>query len=298
MEKVQISHLTTENRNPKTMELDKLTTLEVLTLMNQEDSLVPLAIKEALPNIEKAVLLIIEALNNGGRLIYSGAGTSGRLGVIDAAECMPTFGTTDEVIGILAGGAEAFLVAQEGIEDSLQAGADDLKAVTLTKNDVVVGIAASGRTPYVIGALEYANQIGAKTVAVACNLNSKIGEVANVAIEVAVGPEVLTGSTRLKAGTAQKLILNMLSTASMVGIGKVYGNLMVDVKVTNLKLLERAKRMIMMATECDYETAEKYYELSGGSVKLAIVMVLTGLDLDEAKSRLDKSNGFVREAIK
>ena len=298
MEKVQISHLTTENRNPNTMELDKLSTLEVLTIMNQEDAVVPLAIKQALGSIEAAVLLIIEALKNGGRLIYIGAGTSGRLGVIDAAECMPTFGTTDEVIGILAGGQEAFIVAQEGIEDSKEAGRDDLVTVNLTSKDVVVGVAASGRTPYVLGALAYGNSVGAKTVALACNVNSEIGKVANVAIEVSLGPEVLTGSTRLKAGTAQKLILNMLSTASMVGIGKVYGNLMVDVKVTNLKLLERAKRIIMMATDCDYETAEKHYELSGGSAKLAIVMILTGLSQKEAKERLDKNNGFVREAIK
>ena len=193
MEKVQISHLTTENRNPNTLELDKLSTLEVLTIMNQEDAVVPLAIKQALGSIEAAVLLIIEALKNGGRLIYIGAGTSGRLGVIDAAECMPTFGTTDEVIGILAGGQEAFIVAQEGIEDSKEAGRDDLVTVNLTSKDVVVGVAASGRTPYVLGALAYGNSVGAKTVALACNVNSEIGKVANVAIEVSLGPEVLTG---------------------------------------------------------------------------------------------------------
>lgn len=298
MKQVQIGHLTTENRNPKTMELDRLSTLEVLRIMNEEDQRVPQILAEALPAIDQAVELIIASLKAGGRMIYIGAGTSGRLGVIDAAECMPTFGTTDEVIGILAGGQEAFIVAQEGVEDSAELGEADLKAVNLTANDVVVGIAASGRTPYVLGALAYGNELGAKTVAVACNLDSEIGKVAQVAIEVALGSEVLTGSTRLKSGTAQKLILNMLSTASMVGIGKVYGNLMVDVKVTNLKLLERAKRIVMMATDCDYETASDYLTRANQNAKLAIVMILTGLDVSAANQQLADHHGFIREAIK
>lgn len=297
MSKVKIEHLTTENRNPKTMQLDALPIHEVLTIMNEEDMKVPQAIQKALPQVEQAVKAIIKALNQGGRLIYTGAGTSGRLGVIDAAECMPTFGTTDEVIGIIAGGDKAFLVAQEGVEDSAEQGKQDLVDIQLTGKDIVVGIAASGRTPYVIGALEYAKSLGAQTVAVACNLNSEIGKVADIAIEVSVGPEVLTGSTRLKSGTAQKLILNMLSTASMVGIGKVYGNLMVDVKTTNLKLIERGKRIIMMATDCDYDTASRYFEESDRHPKTAIVMILTGCDKAEAQRRLQQHNGFVRQAI-
>ncbi|MPN13696.1 N-acetylmuramic acid 6-phosphate etherase [bioreactor metagenome] len=211
---------------------------------------------------------------------------------------MPTFGTTDEVIGLIAGGPKAFLQAQEGAEDSLTLGVEDLKNISVTKLDVVVGVAASGRTPYVIGAMDYMHEIGGTTVSVSCNKNAEMSKHADIAIEVDNGPEVLTGSTRLKSGTSQKLILNMLTTASMVGIGKVYGNLMVDVKATNLKLVERSKRIIMMATECDYATAEKYYELSGNYPKVAIVMILTGCSAAEAAERLKNNDGFIRQAVK
>ena len=294
---VKINHLQTENRNAKTMNLDQLSTREILEVMNQEDYNVPKAIGCSLDTIEQAVKAIIEAYNNGGRLIYLGAGTSGRLGVIDAAECKPTFGTTFEVEGILAGGLPAMLEAQEGAEDSEELAVSNLKEHSLSANDVLVGIAASGRTPYVIGGLKYAKQIGAKTVAVACNLGSEIGKIADIAIEVNAGPEVLTGSTRLKSGTCQKLILNMLSTASMVGYGKVYGNLMVDVLATNLKLVERSKRIIMEATGCNYDQASKKYEVSK-NVKESIVMILCDCELDEAKNRIKNASGFVREAIK
>lgn len=295
---VKIDNLQTEKRNDKTMNLDELSVSQLLTIMNEEDQKVPLAVKEALPQITEAVEAIIKALKKQGRLIFMGAGTSGRLGVIDAAECMPTFGTTDEVIGLIAGGPSAFLKAKEGAEDSQELGVSDLKEINLSNKDVVVGLAASGRTPYVIGALDYATQVGAVTVSVSCNKGAEMSKHAQIAIEVDNGPEVLTGSTRLKAGTSQKLILNMLSTASMVGIGKVFGNLMVDVKATNLKLIERSKRIIMMATECDYETAEKYYGLSDNYPKAAIVMILTGCSKDEALNRLDSSEGFVRQAVK
>lgn len=295
---VKIDNLQTEKRNDKTMNLDELSASELLAIMNEEDQKVPLAVKEALPQITEAVEATIKALKKQGRLIFMGAGTSGRLGVIDAAECMPTFGTTDEVIGLIAGGPSAFLKAKEGAEDSQELGISDLKEINLSNKDVVVGLAASGRTPYVIGALDYATQVGAVTVSVSCNKGAEMSKHAQIAIEVDNGPEVLTGSTRLKAGTSQKLILNMLSTASMVGIGKVFGNLMVDVKATNLKLIERSKRIIMMATDCDYETAEKYYDLSDNYPKAAIVMILTGCSKDEALKRLDNSEGFVRQAVK
>ncbi|WP_195547864.1 N-acetylmuramic acid 6-phosphate etherase [Holdemania sp. 1001095H_141210_F2] len=298
MSEVKLNHLTTERRNENTMNLDTLSTRELLEIMNEEDHKVPDAVREAIPEIEKAVQAIIKALRSGGRLIYMGAGTSGRLGVIDSAECMPTFGTTYEVVGLLAGGPGAFLTAVEGAEDDAELGKQDLVDQKLTEKDVVCGIAASGRTPYVIGGLDYARSIGATAVSVACNKNSEVGKHADVAIEVDAGPEVLTGSTRLKSGTCQKLILNMLSTASMVGYGKVYGNLMVDVKATNLKLIERSKRIIMMATDCDYETAAKMYEVSGNYPKVAIVMILTGCTKEEAEERLNKNEGFVRQAIK
>ena len=298
MTQVKINHLGTETRNEKTMNLDTLSTREILEIMNEEDHKVPEAVREAIPEIEQAVKAIIKALRSGGRLIYMGAGTSGRLGVIDSAECMPTFGTTYEVVGLLAGGEQAFLTAVEGAEDSVELGKQDLVDQNLTEKDVVVGIAASGRTPYVIGGLDYARSSGATACCICCNKNTEVGKHADIAIEVSAGPEVLTGSTRLKSGTCQKLICNMLSTASMVGYGKVYGNLMVDVQATNLKLIERSKRIIMMATECDYETASRVYEESGNYPKVAIVMILTGCTKEEAEERLAKNEGFVRQAIK
>ncbi|WP_412989429.1 N-acetylmuramic acid 6-phosphate etherase [Pediococcus siamensis] len=296
---IDLSRLTTETRNNKTMDLDELSTAKVLELMNSEDQTVPTSIKQALPEITKAVDQIITSFRADGRLFYMGAGTSGRLGVLDAAECVPTFGTDPEMVqGLIAGGAQAMTLAVEGAEDSKELGASDLKERQLNENDVVVGIAASGRTPYVIGGLDYAQKTGAATISLACNAHAEISKHAQIAIEVPVGPEVLTGSTRLKSGTAQKLVLNMLSTASMVGIGKVYKNLMVDVKPTNAKLVERSKRIIMQATECSYEVAGKTFLEADQNVKLAIVMILTGLNKKQAAQQLKKADGFVRKTIK
>lgn len=293
-----LENLTTEARNEKTMNLDEMSIVEFLTTMNKEDEKVAKAVNDEIPSIAKAVEAIIEVKKQGGRLIYIGAGTSGRIGLLDAVECPPTFGTNpEEVLGLMAGGEKAFIKAVEGAEDSKDLGKEDLQNIGLTNGDIVVGIAASGRTPYVIGALEYARSIGAPTVAVSCNKGSDIGRIADISIEVVAGPEVLTGSTRLKAGTAQKLICNMLSTASMVGVGKVYGNLMVDVQLTNEKLVERAKRIVMEATSCTYDTAEEYLEKTNSNSKLAIVMILTGLSYEESLQRLEKTKGFVRQAI-
>ena len=296
---VEINQLTTEKRNPNTMHLDQMSVGQVLELMNKEDQQVPKAIAEALGQIEAAVETIIQSFNTGGRLIYFGAGTSGRLGVLDAAECVPTFGVSpDLVVGLIAGGDKAMVEAVEGAEDSLTLAEEDFKKLNLNANDTVVGIAASGRTPYVIGGLQYAQSIGAKTVSIACNQQAKISRFAQIPVEVDCGPEVLTGSTRLKAGTAQKLILNMLSTVSMIGIGKVYQNLMVDVQATNEKLAERSKRIIMAATECTYEDAVRYFEAANQNVKVAIVMILTNLDATEASQKINAANGFVNQVIK
>ncbi len=295
---VEINQLTTEKRNPNTMHLDQMSVGQVLELMNKEDQQVPEAIAEALGQIEAAVETIIQSLKAGGRLIYFGAGTSGRLGVLDAAECVPTFGVSpDLVVGLIAGGDKAMVEAVEGAEDSLTLAEEDFKKLKLNANDTVVGIAASGRTPYVIGGLQYAQSIGAKTVSIACNKETKISVYAQIPIEVDCGPEILTGSTRLKAGTAQKLILNMLSTVSMIGIGKVYQNLMVDVQATNEKLEERSKRIIMAATECSYEEAASYFEAANHKVKVAIVMILTNLDATEASRKINAANGFVNQVL-
>lgn len=293
-----LENLITEKRNPKTQNLDLMSTEEFLKIMNEEDAKVAEAVKETLPDVGKAVKIIINNLKNGGRIIYTGAGTSGRLGVLDAVECPPTFGTTDEVQGIIAGGESAFVKAVEGAEDSRELAEEELKKLDIGKYDTIIGIAASGRTPYVIGGLEYARKAGADTVAISCNKNAEISKYADVAIEADCGPEVLTGSTRLKAGSAQKMILNMISTASMIGIGKVYGNLMVDVKATNEKLVERAKRIVMEATGASYDEAEKTLVSAKLHVKTAIVMILSECSYDEAVIRLEKSGGFVRGAVK
>ena len=240
----------------------------------------------------------IASFKKDGRLIYMGAGTSGRLGVLDAAECVPTFGVEPEmVVGLIAGGEQAMTVAVEGAEDDIELGAQDLKDLKLTENDMVIGIAASGRTPYVIGGLDYARSIGASTGTIACNKGAEISKHADLPIEVDCGPEFLTGSTRLKSGTAQKLILNMISTISMIGIGKVYNNLMVDVKPTNEKLVERSKRIIMQATEADYETAARYFEAADQNVKLAIVMILTDSTKEVAAEKLIQAGGFVKKTM-
>lgn len=299
MTTINLDNLTTERRNEATFGLDEMTIAEACVKMNQEDHKVPEAVKEALPSIEKVIEKTIEAFNKGGRLIYMGAGTSGRLGVLDAAECVPTFGVEPEmVMGLIAGGEQAMTVAVEGAEDSLELGEKDLVDLKLTANDMVIGIAASGRTPYVIGALDYARTVGATTGTIACNKNAEISKHAQFPIEVDCGPEFLTGSTRLKSGTAQKLILNMISTISMIGIGKVYNNLMVDVKPTNEKLVERSKRIIMQATEADYDTAAKFFEAADQNVKLAIVMILTDSNKADAEAKLSAANGFVKKTLK
>ena len=295
--KDDISHLVTESRNPKTMNLDDMSTLEILKCMNEEDMLVPQRVREVLPQIEQAVNHIVEALKKGGKLYYVGSGTSGRLGILDAVECPPTFSTTDEVNGIIAGGQTAFVKAVEGAEDNEAAGMKEIQEAGVTEKDVVVGLAASGRTPHTIGALKKANEIGAYTVSIACNPNSLVGQVAQLAIDMNLGPEVLTGSTRLKAGTAQKLVLNMISTTSMIKIGKTYQNLMVDVKPSNEKLVERSKRMIMEATDCTYEEAAEAFEACHRKVKVAIVKILLDCSVEEATERLNKSQGFVKKAI-
>ncbi|WP_314060701.1 N-acetylmuramic acid 6-phosphate etherase [uncultured Vagococcus sp.] len=296
---MNIESLTTETRNMNTMNLDKMSVIEVLKTMNTEDKQVPVAIENALPEIESVVYQIVASFRKGGRLIYTGAGTSGRLGILDAAECVPTFGTEPEMVqGLIAGGMSAMTVAVEGAEDSRELGKADLEAIGLTENDIVIGIAASGRTPYVIGGLLYATEVGATTATISCNKGAEISKYASFPIEVEVGPEILTGSTRLKSGTAQKLVLNMLSTVSMIGIGKVYKNLMVDVRPTNEKLVERAKRIIMEATDCSYELAEKTFVEADENVKVAIVMILTEATKAEAQEKLVSGNGFIRETLK
>ena len=293
-----LEKLTTEARNQHTMHLDEMTTLDILRTMNNEDQQVLTAIKEQLPQIEKATKYAIESFNKNGRLIYVGAGTSGRLGVLDAVECVPTFGTSPEMVqGIIAGGMKALYEAAEGAEDDPELGANDLKSIQLSENDTVIGIAASGRTPYVIGALQYANSKKASTVSISCNKDAVMSQYASVAIELLTGSEVLTGSTRLKAGTSQKMVLNMISTASMVGIGKVYQNFMVDLKPTNEKLEERSKRNIMEVTGVDYETAASYFEKSKHQVKIAIVMILLQCSYEDAINKLKNSDGFVRRAL-
>lgn len=293
-----LENLTTEQRNHSTMHLDEMSVMDILKVMNKEDQSVAQAVSKELKYIEQAVQIVINAFQQGGRLIYLGAGTSGRLGILDAVECVPTFGTPAEMVqGLIAGGFSAFTEAVEGAEDNEQLGEEDLKQIAFTEKDVLVGIAASGRTPYVIGALKYARRTGAKTISIACNKQAPMSRYADVPIEVYTGPEILTGSTRLKAGTAQKLVLNMISTASMIGIGKVYKNLMVDVQPTNYKLVERSKRIIMQAVDVDYKTAEAYYEQANHDVKAAIVMILLQCSYDTAKEKLQTANGFVQKAI-
>lgn len=292
---VKIDHLQTENRNKKTMMLDLLTTAEILQIMNEEDNNTVKAVKESLPQIEKAVEKIIQSLKSGGRLIYMGAGTSGRIGIMDAVECIPTFSTEEEVQAIIAGGKGAFVKAVEGAEDSKELAAEDLKNLNLKSTDVVCAIAASGRTPYCVGALEYAESVGAGRISISCNKKAVLSGYAQIAIEMDAGPEILTGSTRLKAGTCQKMVCNMLSTASMVGIGKVYGNLMVDMKATNEKLVERAKRIVMQSTDCSYEEASQTLEETRFSTKEAIVMLLTGSTRKQAVLLLEKNQGFIRK---
>lgn len=293
-----LSHLISEDRNPETMDIDLLPSLAIVQRLNQQDKQVPLAVEKVLPEVALAVDKITDVFKAGGRLVYMGAGTSGRLGILDASECPPTFGVPDNmVIGLIAGGNDAILKAKEGAEDSPTMGEQDLKNIEFTNRDLVVGIAASGRTPYVIGGLEYANKIGAATIALSCNSDSPIANIASIAICPVVGPEALTGSTRLKSGTAQKLVLNMLTTASMIRLGKSYQNLMVDVKATNAKLVARATRIVIQATDCDSQKAKDVLEETKYDVKLAILMILTGLEKETAREKLNLQHGYLRKAV-
>ncbi|WP_040212249.1 N-acetylmuramic acid 6-phosphate etherase [Clostridium polynesiense] len=295
----RLSKLTTEGRNPNTMNIDSVSTLEMITMINEEDKKVAEAIGAAKENIAKAVDIIADRFLKGGRLIYIGAGTSGRLGILDASECPPTYGVDFELVqGIIAGGRTAIFKAVEGAEDDRELGKNDLIEKNLTENDIVCGIAASGRTPYVIGAMEYAKEIGAAVLSVTMNEESEMAKIADCPISVVVGPEVVMGSTRMKSGTAQKMVLNMLSTGAMIKLGKVYGNLMVDVQPTNEKLRVRAKRIVMLASEVDENKAEALLKETNYNVKLAIFMIESGLDKEEAERILDKNNGYIAKALK
>ena len=293
-----LSTLITEQRNPHSMEVDRLSALEIVTLMNTEDKQVPLAVERVLPQIAQAVEAVVKAFQCGARLVYLGAGTSGRLGVLDASECPPTFGVHNEMVkGIIAGGEPAIRYPVEGAEDNSNAAVTDLQAIDFNAKDVLVGIAASGRTPYVLSALGYAKQLGAITVSIASNPNSPMAQTADIAIDTLVGAEVLTGSSRLKSGTAQKLVLNMISTASMILLGKCYENLMVDVQASNEKLKARAVRIVMQATECDETIAEQTLTIAEQNAKLAIMILLSGLEKDEAQALLEKEKGRLRKAL-
>ena len=294
-----LSTLITEQRNPNSMHVDSLSALEIVQLMNQEDKQVPLAIEKCLPQIAQAVECIVAAFQQGGRLVYIGAGTSGRLGVLDASECPPTFGVSPEMVkGIIAGGERALRHPIEGAEDSKAQAVVDLQTIQFSSKDVLVGIAASGRTPYVIGALEYAKSLGSVTVSIASNPNSAMANIVDIAIDTVVGSEVLTGSSRLKSGTAQKLVLNMLTTASMILMGKCYQNLMVDVQASNEKLKARAIRIVMQATDCDKALAEETLKQADQNAKLAIMMILSGLDRAQAEALLEKHQGKLQLALK
>ncbi len=293
---IDLSSMITETRNPASVEIDQLPTLEMLRVINQEDQQVALAVSQLLPEITRAVDAIAAAFGKGGRLVYIGAGTSGRLGILDASECPPTYGVSaEQVVGLIAGGHKAILQAVENAEDDAELGAQDLKNIQFCANDVLVGIAASGRTPYVLGAMAHASAVGATVCSISCNPGSPLAQAADISMVAVVGPEIVTGSSRMKAGTAQKLILNMLSTGAMIRTGKVYGNLMVDVEATNAKLVERQKRIVMEATDCERTTAERALAEADNHCKTAIVMILAGLTADEARHRLQSSNGFISQ---
>ena len=294
----QLQRLTTEGRNPRTMGIDVAPLDEIVRLLHEEDQIAVDAVTSELPYVARAVEIVEAAFRGGGRLFYCGAGTSGRLGVLDAAECPPTFGTPPEMVqGLIAGGKEAMFVAQEGAEDHESNGADAIDGAGVTDRDVVCGIAASRRTPYVVGAVARAREIGARTLFVTCNPRSEFGLDVDVAICPDVGPEPIMGSTRMKSGTATKLVLNMISTATMIRLGKVYENMMVDLQMTNLKLVERSKRIVMTATGVDYDEATSTLEAAGGHVKTALVMILADVGADVATARIERGGGFVRHAI-
>ncbi|AIF44419.1 N-acetylmuramic acid 6-phosphate etherase [Virgibacillus sp. SK37] len=295
---MKLTNLTTETRNQHTANIDTMSTKEILDVINKEDMTVAQRVQQVLPQIEKVVDAVSHALQRGGKLFYVGAGTSGRIGIMDAVECPPTFSTSPELVqAVMAGGTGAFVQAVEGAEDEEERGIEDLEKRNITDLDVVIGIAASGRTPYVIGALKHAQSEGAVTVSLSSNLDSAISKFASIAIEVETGPEVLTGSTRMKAATAHKMILNMITTTSMIKIGKVYENLMVDVKVSNKKLKDRAKSIVSTITRVSDERASEILEITNYEVKPAIVMIKANVSFEEAQSYITLANGFVREAI-
>ncbi len=293
---VNLNGIVTETRNEKTKEIDLLSVKQILGIMNEEDLNVVAAIKDAIPQIEALINETIKAYKNGGRIIYLGAGTSGRMGLMDAVEVVPTF-NSERFIGLIAGGDMAFVKAVEGAEDSKELCVNDLKGLDLNEKDFVIGIAASGRTPYVIGGLDYARSIGCKSGCVCCNFNTEIAKHCDYPIELSAGPEILTGSTRLKSGTCQKIVLNMISTVTMIKSNKVFGNLMVDVRATNEKLVERCHRIVMEATGCDHDTAHKALQETGNSCKDAIVMVLLNVSAEEARAKLEAAEENVRIAL-
>lgn len=295
---MKFEKLVTEARNPDTLNIDNQSSLEIVELINREDAKVAAAIQRILPDIAKVVDSIVAAIQAGGRLFYLGAGTSGRIGILDASECPPTYGTDPELVqGLIAGGAQAIWRAVEGAEDSDTLAAADLKSKQLNAADIVVGIAASGRTPYVIGGLRYAKSMGCQTVSLTCSPDSQMSKIADHSLTVVTGPEVIMGSTRMKAGTAQKMVLNMLTTATMIKLGKVYSNLMVNVQATNRKLQERAKRIVSLAAGVSWSEAEAALYAASGSTKLAIIMILAGVSADEATQLLMAGNGFVAKAL-
>lgn len=296
--RAQLESLTTEAFRPELAEIDRLPTLDIARLMNTEDTVVPAAVAERLPEIAAAIDALAERMARGGRLVYAGAGTAGRLGVLDASECPPTFHTAPgQVVGVIAGGPEALVTSVEGAEDSAALARADLDALALTPADTVVGVSASGRTPYALGAVEHARAQGALTIGLACNAGSALAAAAEYGIEVVVGPELLTGSTRLKAGTAQKLVLNMLSTITMIRLGKTYGNLMVDVRASNDKLRARAHRIVGLATGAADDTIERALTATGGEVKPAILTLLAGIDAPTATRLLTDADGHLRTAL-
>lgn len=296
--KINLNQMMTESRNPVSEQIDTLSTLEMLTIINDEDQKVALAVKATLPQLAELVEKVAVAFSQGGRLIYSGAGTSGRLGILDASECPPTYGTPHEqVVGLIAGGHQAILKAVENAEDNVEMGEQDLRNIGFNSRDVLVGIAASGRTPYVLAAIAYAKSQGALVAAISCNPGSEIGLAADIAIELLVGPEVVTGSSRMKAGTAQKLALNMITTGAMIRSGKVYGNLMVDVAASNAKLLQRQVNIVVEATGCRHEDAESALNDCQRHCKTAILMVLSGLPATQASALLTEHRGFIRNAL-
>lgn len=298
MEINKLSKLVTEGRNPATMDIDKVDTLGIITMINEEDKKVALAVEKAKADIARAVDAIADRLKRGGRLIYMGAGTSGRLGIVDASECPPTYGVDPELVqGVIAGGYGAIFKSVEGAEDDAELGKKDLIERKVTSLDVVCGIAASGRTPYVIGGMKYAREVGAAVVCVTMNPESDMAKLADYPISVVVGPEAIMGSTRMKAGTAQKMVLNMLTTATMIKLGKVYSNLMVDLKATNEKLMARSKRIVMLATGTDEDNASRVLKETNYDVKLAIFIILTGLDINTARDILNKNDGYIQKAM-